>query len=104
MITSTALEAVPLQPEGQAWRSIVIGTGAGGATAGCNLARLGRPALFVERGKPVHPVQVARSCWERNGASAVARRSLGPPRLRVDADAHVRGVVFPSPARTPVRP
>ena len=35
---------------------VVIGTGAGGGTAGFNLARLGRSVLFLERGK-LHPPQ-----------------------------------------------
>jgi choline dehydrogenase-like flavoprotein len=48
------LEAVPTQPEEHVWDAVVIGTGAGGATAGFNLARLGRSVLFVERGKLVH--------------------------------------------------
>ena len=47
-------EAVPRRPEAQVWDAIVVGTGAGGATAGFNLARLGRSVLFVERGKLLH--------------------------------------------------
>ena len=47
-------EAIPPHPEDHVWDVIVIGTGAGGATAGFNLARLGRSVLFVERGKLVH--------------------------------------------------
>lgn len=46
-----------VDPEGAAghlWDVIVIGTGAGGSTAGFNLARLGRSVLFVERGKLLH--------------------------------------------------
>lgn len=54
MTKPTALESVPQHPEAQVWDAIVIGTGAGGATAGFNLARLGRSVLFVERGKLVH--------------------------------------------------
>jgi choline dehydrogenase-like flavoprotein len=50
----TALESIPQHPEDRVWDAIVIGTGAGGATAGFNLARLGRSVLFVERGKLVH--------------------------------------------------
>ncbi len=49
-----ASEVVPQDAEGQVWDAIVIGTGAGGATAGFNLARLGRSVLFVERGKLLH--------------------------------------------------
>jgi len=40
--------------EGHLWDAIVIGAGAGGSTAGFNLARLGRSVLFVERGKLLH--------------------------------------------------
>jgi choline dehydrogenase-like flavoprotein len=47
-------EAVPDDAEGHLWDIVVVGTGAGGATAGFNLARLGRSVLFVERGKLVH--------------------------------------------------
>lgn len=54
MTKPTALESVPPHPEDHVWDAIVIGTGAGGATAGFNLARLGRSVLFVERGKLVH--------------------------------------------------
>ena len=44
------LEHVPTDPEGVIWDAVVVGTGAGGAAAGFNLARLGRSVLFVERG------------------------------------------------------
>jgi len=47
-------EVVPQDVEGHLWDVIVIGTGAGGSTAGFNLARLGRSVLFVERGKLLH--------------------------------------------------
>jgi choline dehydrogenase-like flavoprotein len=53
-VKSIASEVVPLDAEGQVWDAIVIGTGAGGATAGFNLARLGRSVLFVERGTLLH--------------------------------------------------
>jgi choline dehydrogenase-like flavoprotein len=53
-MTATLLEAVPQDPEDHLWDVIVIGAGAGGATAGFNLARLGRSVLFVERGKLLH--------------------------------------------------
>jgi choline dehydrogenase-like flavoprotein len=53
-VKSIASEVVPLDAEGQVWDAIVIGTGAGGATAGSNLARLERSVLFVERGKLLH--------------------------------------------------
>jgi choline dehydrogenase-like flavoprotein len=47
-------EVVPQDVEGHLWDVIVVGTGAGGSTAGFNLARLGRSVLFVERGKLLH--------------------------------------------------
>ncbi len=47
-------EVLPQDAEGHLWDVIVIGTGAGGSTAGFNLARLGRSVLFVERGKLLH--------------------------------------------------
>jgi choline dehydrogenase-like flavoprotein len=50
----TAWEIPPQDAEGHLWDVVVVGTGAGGATAGFNLARLGRSVLFVERGKIVH--------------------------------------------------
>jgi len=47
-------EVTPQDAEGHLWDAIVIGAGAGGSTAGFNLARLGRSVLFVERGKLLH--------------------------------------------------
>lgn len=47
-------EVGPQDAAGHLWDVIIIGTGAGGATAGFNLARLGRSVLFVERGKLLH--------------------------------------------------
>jgi choline dehydrogenase-like flavoprotein len=44
-------EFIARNPEDDVWDVVVIGTGAGGATAGFNLARLGRGVLFLERGK-----------------------------------------------------
>ena len=43
-------DSVPMDPEGTIWDVVVVGTGAGGAAAGFNLARLGRSVLFLERG------------------------------------------------------
>src|SRR5215472_13189626 len=42
---------VPGGPEGSVWDVVVVGTGAGGAAAVFNLARLGHSVLFLERGK-----------------------------------------------------
>jgi choline dehydrogenase-like flavoprotein len=53
-MTTIPLDVVPQDPEDHVWDVIVIGTGAGGATAGFNLARLGRSVLFVERGRLLH--------------------------------------------------
>jgi choline dehydrogenase-like flavoprotein len=47
-------EVAPQDAEGHLWDVIVIGTGAGGSTAGFNLAHLGWSVLFVERGKLLH--------------------------------------------------
>src|SRR6266849_6481908 len=44
-------DCIPTDPQETIWDVVVIGTGAGGATAGFNLARLGRSVLFLERGK-----------------------------------------------------
>jgi choline dehydrogenase-like flavoprotein len=48
---ATSLDIIPRDPEDHVWDAIVIGTGAGGSTAGYNLARLGRSVLFIERGR-----------------------------------------------------
>src|SRR5438477_12474527 len=53
-MTDIPLDVVPQDPEDHLWDVVVIGTGAGGSTAGFNLARLGRSVLFVERGKLLH--------------------------------------------------
>ena len=42
---------IPSDPQETIWDIVVIGTGAGGAAAGFNLARLGRSVLFLERGE-----------------------------------------------------
>lgn len=53
-MTLAGWEVSPQDAAGHLWDVIVIGTGAGGATAGFNLARSGRSVLFVERGKLLH--------------------------------------------------
>jgi choline dehydrogenase-like flavoprotein len=53
-MTAVPWEVAPQDAEDHLWDVIVIGTGAGGSTAGFNLARLGRSVLFVERGKLLH--------------------------------------------------
>jgi choline dehydrogenase-like flavoprotein len=45
-----AYSRIPPNPQERLWDVVVIGTGAGGAAAGFNLARRGRSVLFVERG------------------------------------------------------
>lgn len=45
---------IPADPEGHIWDVIVVGAGAGGATAGLNLARLGHSVLFIDQGKFLH--------------------------------------------------
>jgi choline dehydrogenase-like flavoprotein len=47
-------QVAPQDAAGHLWDVIVVGTGAGGSTAGFNLARLGKSVLFVERGKLLH--------------------------------------------------
>jgi choline dehydrogenase-like flavoprotein len=53
-VTAVPGEVGPQDVEGHLWDVIVVGAGAGGSTAGFNLARLGRSVLFVERGKLHH--------------------------------------------------
>src|ERR1700733_4539331 len=44
-------EHVPEDPQDTLWDVAVIGTGAGGGSAGFALARSGRKVLFIDRGK-----------------------------------------------------
>jgi len=46
---------IPTNPQDDIWDVVVVGTGAGGGTAGFNLARLGRKVLFIERGAHLLP-------------------------------------------------
>jgi choline dehydrogenase-like flavoprotein len=49
---SAGLSTEPgFDPEGRVWDVVIVGAGAGGATAGYALARRGRSVLFLERGK-----------------------------------------------------
>jgi choline dehydrogenase-like flavoprotein len=72
---SVPLDVTPQDPEDHLWDVIVIGAGAGGSTAGFNLARLGRSVLFVERGKLLHHdpsvVRGAASSWKGNPETAL---------------------------------
>lgn len=65
---------VPQRPEDELWDVIVIGTGAGGSTAGFNLARLGRSVLFVERGKILHhdPAVIRGAAFSGKGDAEAA--------------------------------
>ena len=72
---SVPLDVTPQDPQDHLWDVIVIGTGAGGSTAGFNLARLGRSVLFVERGKLLHHdptvVRGAAFSWTGNPETAL---------------------------------
>jgi choline dehydrogenase-like flavoprotein len=67
-------EVAPQDVEGRLWDVIVVGTGAGGSTAGFNLARSGRSVLFVERGKLLHydPTVVRGAPFSWTGDSEAA--------------------------------
>ena len=62
IVKSIASEVVPLDAEGQVWDAIVIGTGAGGATAGFNLARLSGRCCSSSAGSssPIIPCRARR--------------------------------------------
>jgi choline dehydrogenase-like flavoprotein len=66
-------EIDPQDAAGHLWDVIVVGTGAGGSTAGFNLARLGRSVLFVERGKLLHhdPTVVRGAGWTGDPETAL---------------------------------
>ena len=74
-MNSVSWKLAPQEAEGHLWDVIVIGTGAGGSTAGFNLARLGRSVLFVERGKLLHHdpsvVRDASFSWTDNAEKAL---------------------------------
>ncbi len=74
-MNSVSWKLAPQEAEGHLWDVIVIGTGAGGSTAGFNLARLGRSVLFVERGKLLHHdpsvVRGASFSWTDNAEKAL---------------------------------
>lgn len=63
-------------PEDHTWDVVVVGAGAGGATAGFALARQGRSVLFLERGKLLHqdPEVVKGQAFSWNGDGAAALR------------------------------
>ena len=74
-MTAVPRDVTPQDPEGHLWDVIVIGAGAGGSTAGYNLARLGRSVLFVERGKLLHRdpavVKGVPFSWTSNSETAL---------------------------------
>ncbi|MGO9452550.1 MAG: FAD-dependent oxidoreductase [Candidatus Binataceae bacterium] len=86
-------DAIPKDPESHYWDVVVIGTGAGGATAGFNLARLGRSVLFLERGKVLHcdPSIIKGTPFSWNGEAEGALRHGWWPRsiYRKDGDVEV---------------
>ena len=43
-------QRIPSAPQDRVWDIVIVGAGAGGGTAGFNLARHGRSVLFLERG------------------------------------------------------
>lgn len=81
------------------WDVVVVGAGAGGATAGYGLARRGRSVLFLERGKRLHQdADVSRGIAfdGRGGPEAALRHGWWPtPFFRMYGTARV-------PAREPI--
>ena len=77
----TVAEGVPADPEGHVWDVVVVGAGAGGATAGYAAARLGCSVLFLERGKRIdHDPAVIKGrpySW-RGGAEAALNHGWWP--------------------------
>ena len=94
-------ELAPQDAEGHLWDVIVIGAGAGGSTAGFNLARLGRSVLFVERGKLLHRdptlVRGDRFSWTGDPETALAH-GWWPHRFYYRADEDRA----PVPTRPPI--
>ena len=66
-------DVAPQDVEDRLWDVIVVGAGAGGATAGFNLARAGFSVLFVERGKLLHrdPTVVKGAPWTGQSETAL---------------------------------
>jgi choline dehydrogenase-like flavoprotein len=77
-VSAAAVETLGTDAMSQVWDAVVIGTGAGGATAGYALARQGKSVLFVERGlgpadssvvrgraltRPASPEETLRHGW-----------------------------------------
>jgi choline dehydrogenase-like flavoprotein len=69
-------DQVPDDPGDHVWDVVVIGTGVGGATAGLNLARLGRRVLFLERGHLSR--QTNSATWLECRGNVLAARSAKP--------------------------
>lgn len=72
------LEHIPTDPEETIWDVVVIGTGAGGATAGLKLARLGRSVLFLERGALLDCDSSVASCTTHDDFTGTVSSDCGP--------------------------
>jgi choline dehydrogenase-like flavoprotein len=76
----------PFDPEGHIWDVVVIGTGAGGATAGFAIALKGKSVLFLERGKALdHDPAVTRGqpfAWDGGSESALNHGWWPEPLIR----------------------
>ena len=82
-----------LEPESHIWDVVVIGAGAGGATAGFAAARLGRSVLFLERGKSLDDdgsvVKGTPFSWESDEDAALRHGWWPDPFFRKEGDAEV---------------
>jgi choline dehydrogenase-like flavoprotein len=87
--------APSFDPEGQIWDVVVIGTGAGGATAGFALAQQGKSVLFLERGKSLdQDPAVTRGRpfgWDGGTESALNHGWWPEPLIRQYGPHHVAG-------------
>ncbi len=77
---------IPVDPGKVEWDVAVIGTGMGGATAGYELARLGRRVLFIEKGMFLH----AEFPGARKGVVQPDARLLAQPVNSADESAAAR--------------
>ena len=87
--------ASPFDPEGRIWDVVVIGTGAGGATAGLALAQRGKSVLFLERGKALDRDPSVRRgqpfAWDGGTDSALNHGWWPEPLTRRYGPHHVAG-------------
>jgi choline dehydrogenase-like flavoprotein len=80
-VTAPADPGAPEDPEGTIWDVVVVGTGAGGATAGYSAAANGKSVLFLERGRHLSadPAVVrGRPFTWRGGEDAALRHGWWP--------------------------